>query len=69
MEVDCENNEEEEVINKKEIVSFLETYIEFDKRIEHLVDEMELGNVIFSEIIFSPEHDLISFIFDVYNNE
>lgn len=46
----------------------MESYIEFDKRIEHIADEMELGNVMFSEIIFSPDHDYISFIFDVYNN-
>ncbi|KAL4435988.1 hypothetical protein ABPG74_022223 [Tetrahymena malaccensis] len=68
MEVNPENNEEEQVINKQEILNFLENYLEFDKRIEHLADEIELGNVMFQEIIYSPEHDYISFIFDIYNN-
>lgn len=59
---------EEVIVTKKELLNFLEDYIEFDKRVEHLADEIELNNVVYSEIIFSPQHDYIAFFFDLYND-
>jgi len=63
-----EVEKDEVVVTKQELLNFLEEYVELDKRIEHLADEMELGNVVFADVIMNPKHDLVAFFFDLYND-
>jgi len=63
-----EVEKDEVVVTKQELLNFLEEYVELDKRIEHLADEIELGNVVFADVIMSPKHDLVAFFFDLYND-
>ncbi|EGR28946.1 prolyl oligopeptidase family protein, putative [Ichthyophthirius multifiliis] len=65
---DLQKEEILSVLTKQEIINFLENYIEFDKRIEYLADELELQTVYYKNIIFNKNHDKIAFVFDIYNN-